>query len=227
MRQKKASRRIVLVGYGEIYVNCLWYWTRPGDLVVAPMAGSGQIQRVYDDRALWMRPQPWELDLRMFDLTPRGRYQSLIEACDLTQGFPAVERAPDYVVMDVPYLGCCVGQYSAKPQDIANMDEAAWTAAIAAVAASCASVKAKRCTIVVPAWVDHVKGRRVLCAEIMREAWEAAGYKLCDKAYASKRIQATRTDRIMFLNHQAKRDRQMLSDIAEVLTFRRWLSRPS
>ena len=31
---------------GDLYANALFYYTKPGDLVVAPMAGSGQIMRV-------------------------------------------------------------------------------------------------------------------------------------------------------------------------------------
>jgi hypothetical protein len=37
---------------GDLYANCLFYFAWPGDLVVAPMAGSGQIRCVYDDRAV-------------------------------------------------------------------------------------------------------------------------------------------------------------------------------
>jgi hypothetical protein len=211
---------------GDLYANCLFYLTKPGDLVVAPMAGSGQVQRVYDDRALWMRPAPWDLDLRMFDLTPRGRYKALIRAWDMTRGFPPVERAPDYVVMDVPYFGCCVNQYSDKPDDIANMVEVtAWTHAQALVAQGCGSVGAKLCTVIVPNYINSDTGEVVLCAEIIRDVWKAAGYGVHRVAYASKGIQAARTHRIQVLNHHAKRMRAPLSDIAEVLTFRWTASR--
>jgi ParB family chromosome partitioning protein len=204
---------------GELYVNCLWYFTHPGDLVIAPMAGSGQIKRVYDDRALWMRPQPWDVDLRMFDLTPRGPYMPLIGQWNMLDGFPPVARPPDYVVLDVPYLGCCNGQYSTRRDDIANMDAPAWTAAMTAIAQACAVVKAKLCTVVAPDWVDHNTGEVVLCTEIIREAWRNAGYRLYRKAYATKHIQSARTERIAALNNRAKRLRLTLSDISEVLTF--------
>jgi ParB family chromosome partitioning protein len=205
---------------GDLYCNCLWYFTKPGDLVVAPMAGSGMIRHVYDDRKLWMKPRPWDLDLRMFDLTPRGRYASLIGQWDMLRGFPPIERAPDYVVMDVPYFGACRGQYSDNPDDIANMDLPGWTAAMAQIAQSCIGVGSKRCTVVVSDWVNHETGEVVLCPEIVRQAWERAGYTLLRRIYASKHIQSVRTDRIAILNNWAKRDRLPLSDIAEVLTFR-------
>ena len=56
---------------GEILANCLWYYAEPDALVVDPMAGSGMLWHVYQDRALWM-PEPKDLDIRMFDLEPRG-----------------------------------------------------------------------------------------------------------------------------------------------------------
>jgi hypothetical protein len=205
---------------GDLYANCLWYFTKPDDLVVAPMAGSGQVMRVYEDRQLWMRPKPWDLDLRMFDLTPRGRYKRLIEPWNLLAGFPPVERAPDYVVIDPPYLAIVKRQYSRKPNDIANMDLPAWTRAMQRIALSCATAGAKLCTVVVPNYWA-ASGEVVLCTEIVRAAWAAAGYRLVSKAYATRRVQQGRADRMSIANNRARRNRQMLSDISEVLTFRR------
>jgi hypothetical protein len=118
-------------------------------------------------------------------------------------------------------LGLCRGQYSKRPDDIANMDEAAWTAAMHRIAQVCADAEAKRATLIVPTWVDTDKAHVVLCPEIVREAWRGAGYRLLRVAYASKRIQAARTDRMPVLNNRAKETRVPLNDIAEVLTFDR------
>jgi hypothetical protein len=101
------------------------------------------------------------------------------------------------------------------------MDEAAWTSAMAATAASCASVEAKLCTVIVPKYVNSETGERVLCPEIVRDAWKATGYRMHDVAYATKGIQAARDGRIAALNNRAKRMRVPLSDMLEVLTFRR------
>jgi len=208
---------------GDLYANALFYFARPGDLVVAPMAGSGQIMRVYEDRALWTKglDQPWDIDLRLFDLTPRGRYASLIGQWDMCLGFPLVERVPDYVIMDPPYLGACRAQYSRRADDIANMNEAGWTEAMHRIARSCAEARARRCTIVVPTWVDTDKAQVVHCPEIVRAVWRGMGYELHRVCYASKRIQATRTDRMPWLNNTAKATRTPLSDVSEVLTFER------
>jgi ParB family chromosome partitioning protein len=209
---------------GDLYAQCLFYFATHGDLVIAPMAGSGQIRRVYEDRALWTKglPQPWDLDLRMFDLTPRGPYQAQIGRHDLCTGFPPCDKAPDYVILDPPYLGICRGQYGRRPDDLANMDEAAWTDAIAAIARGCAKVRAKRCTVIVPAtWVDIMATpwRQVLCGEIVRAAWRGAGYRLACPCYASRHIQQHDKHKMMRWNALAKANRVPLSDIAEVLTF--------
>ena len=173
---------------GDLYANALYYFAPAGGLVVAPMAGSGMIHHVYLDRALWAkgRTEPMEIELRMFDLVPRGPYATLIKPWDLCAGFPPIERAPDYVILDPPYLGMVRGQYSSLAGDLANMGEAEWIAAMHRIAYACASVKAKRCTIIVPASVDHADWSEVHCPEIVREAWKAAGYRLRWTCYASK-----------------------------------------
>jgi hypothetical protein len=205
---------------GDLYANALFYFARPGDLVIAPMAGSGQIRHVYEDRDLWTKGLAgWDIDLRMFDLTPRGPYASLIRPWNMLEGFPPVERSPDYVIMDVPYFGMCREQYSTRRDDIANMDLAGWSAAMTQIAEVCADAGAKRCTIVVATFVDSDRREVVLGPEIVREAWRAVGYRLERVCYASKRIQASRRDRMAILNNRAKRDRLPQGDVCEVLTF--------
>ena len=205
---------------GDLYANALFYFAEPGDLVVAPMAGSGMIHHVYLDRALWTkgRPQPWDIDLRMFDLSPRGPYASRIGRWNILDGFPPVERAPDYVIFDPPYLGLCRRQYSDSDRDLANMDTAGWKATMHAIAQSCGAVEARRCTIIVPAFVDHAAGIEVHCPEIVREAWLAAGYRLHRRTcYASKHTQ--QHPGMARWNSIARQSRMPVADIAEVLTF--------
>jgi hypothetical protein len=58
---------------GDVYANFLSYFAPAGGLVITHMAGSGMIQHIHEDRALWTKglEQPFYLDLRMFDLVPR------------------------------------------------------------------------------------------------------------------------------------------------------------
>jgi hypothetical protein len=202
---------------GDIYANCLWYWTRPGNVVVAPMAGSGQIMRVYEDRARGMQPEPWELDLYLFDLTPRGHYAALIRQNDLTRSLPVAHA--DYIVIDVPYLRIAHGQYSDRGDDLANKDAPEWAEAITTIASVCRSAQraGDLCTIIATNYREP--GNIVLATKIVRDAFTRAGYRLHDIAYASRRIQQTQTPTMARANIAAKRSRTMLSEIAEVQTF--------
>jgi ParB family chromosome partitioning protein len=204
---------------GDLYANCLWYFTNPGDVVAVPMAGSGQIMRVYEDRTNWARPEPWDLDLRMFDLNPRGLYVKLIKQNDLTVSLPI--KHANYIVIDVPYYGIATGQYSDKSHDLANMDEPSWRRAIDAVAMSCSRVQRNGdlCTVISP---NHrnVSDRYVfLATTVVRDAFTHNGYELSDLAYASRHIQQAQGVGMANLNNVAKRSRIMLTDISEVMTF--------
>jgi len=147
---------------GEVYANCLFYYTKPDDVVVDPMVGSGQIFRVYEDRARWMRPEPWDLKIYAFDLTPRGKYIKRIKRHDARQSFP-IDHA-DYVFMDVPYFGMVNGEYSDSPEDLANQPIEKWEKSMRAIAASCASAQQPGglCTVVTPNFRDTSTGQIIL-----------------------------------------------------------------
>lgn len=67
-------------------------------------------------------------------------------------------------------------------------------------------------------WGD---GLIVMVTDIIRSLWESAGYILHDKAYSSRRIQQHQTPQMARMNNQAKANRIILTDITEILTFRR------
>lgn len=206
---------------GEIYANCFWYYAPDGGEVCDLMAGSGQAMRVYEDRERWGRGREIEFNLRMFDRLPRGRYKGQIEQLDATQGLPDGYH-PDYVFMDVPYFGQVVGAYSADDDDIANMDLAAWSEAMQAVAASVAAAQAEGglVSVMAPNFCDWEHGRIMTC-DLLRQWWVAAGYVLHDVAYSTRKIQQAQNPTMAKTNIKAKRERLMLSDIAEIQTFRR------
>jgi ParB family chromosome partitioning protein len=105
---------------GEVYANVFAYWSRPGDVVVAPMAGSGMIFRVYEERHRWMGAKPWEVDLRGADLSPRGEYKDRIAQRDALE---EIEGPTDLIVIDIPYFCLIAGKYSKNPTDLANMTD--------------------------------------------------------------------------------------------------------
>jgi ParB family chromosome partitioning protein len=207
---------------GDLYANALFNWAPNDGLVVAPMAGSGMIQHVYEDRGLWSKglPQPFNLDLRMFDLVPRGPHKERITQWNMADGFPPVPRRPDYVIIDPPYFGMVRGQYSNLDDDLANMDEITWTDAMFRIAKSCASVAAECCTVIAPASVDHTTWQTWHCPQIIREAWGAAGYYLERTCYASKHTQQHGPGMARW-NNLAREQGMPIADIAEVQTFMR------
>ncbi|MCY3784360.1 MAG: hypothetical protein OXG79_11310 [Chloroflexi bacterium] len=204
---------------GDLYANCLWYYARNGDVVVDPMAGSGMLQRVWDDRDLWLGTNAVELEIVMSDLAPRGPYRELIQKCDLLQRFP-VPRA-DYVILDPPYCEIVSGQYSDLESDLANMSPDRWREAMEVVARRLreAQIEGGRCTVIVPNWRGLASGQRLLFPEMVRRTWLRMGYELYDVVYSSRRIQRRQGRRIAILNNQARRSRVPLTDISEVLTF--------
>ncbi len=201
---------------GDLYANCFWYYARPGDLVVDPMAGSGTARVVYEDRRTWMGAAFYDFELQLFDLTPQKPY---IGKHNLLDGFP-VPRA-DYIIMDIPYFGIARGQYSDDSSDIANMDWEAWRNAMAQIALHCATAQEDggRCTVITPNFRDLSTSRIIPVPMLLVRIWHEAGYELFDVAYASRRIQQAQTIRMAMSNLKAKQARVMLTDISEVLTF--------
>jgi hypothetical protein len=206
---------------GELYANCFWYYVKPDDLVVAPMAGSGQVWRVYEARQEWMGQHIYDFNLKMFDLTPRGKYKHLITQHDLTKSFP-VENS-DYIIIDIPYYGMVAQQYSDKPEDLANMVLEDWRVAMSAIAKNCALAQkaGNLCTVISPNYRNVADSSIIMITDIIRIFWESAGYILYDKAYSSRRIQQHQTPHMARMNNHAKANRIMLTDITEILTFRK------
>lgn len=98
-----------------------------------------------------------------------------------------------------------------------------WQNAMGAIAKNCAVVQrpGTLCTVISPNYWNAAKESIVTIADKIRFLWESAGYILYDKAYSSRRIQQTQTPSMARMNNQAKAKRIMLTDITEVLTFRR------
>ena len=207
---------------GEVYANCLFYYTKPGHVVVDPMVGSGQIFRVYEDRARWMRPEPWDLDIYGYDLTPRGKYAKQIKKCDVRIKFP--RQHADYIFMDVPYFRMVKGMYSASANDLANMEKIEdWEKAIVAISVNCAGAQQPGglCTVVSPNYRDTTTGEIVLTTRLIKGAFEEAGYVLWDIAYQTRRIQQQQNPNMARMNNFARERRVMLTDMSEILTFKR------
>lgn len=203
---------------GDIYANCFWYFVKPGNCVVDPMAGSGMASYVYEHRHEWMGEQIYDFELELFDLTPQAKH---IKQHDLLSSFPT-DRA-DYIFLDLPYLGMSKNAYSNKKEDLANMTEEAYVSSVRRIAQVCASVQksGQLCTVVSPNYTDHQKLKVINMAEYIRNCWCASGYTLFLETYSSRRIQQSQTPTIARLNNIAKERRLPLTDISLIMTFRR------
>ena len=205
---------------GEVYANAFWYYVKPGELVVDPMAGSGLAQKVYDDRNTWMgKEHCYDFDLRLYDLTPQKHF---IKQHDALESFPI--RHPDYIFMDIPYFLMVKGQYSNKKNDIANItDWGKYLEALKVMAKNCfkAQRKGKFCTVMASNSRNISTGERYMLASEVVKLWEEAGYLLFDKAYSPRHIQITKSTGMAVLNNKAKIKKIMLTDMTEILTFKK------
>ena len=203
---------------GDLYANCFWYFVKPGDVVVDPMAGSGMAHYVYERRDEWMGDHKYDFDLAMFDLTPQN---SNIVQHDLRLSFP-VKKA-DYIFLDLPYFGMSQKVYSEKSEDLANMGEGKYMNALSSIAGSCSSAqkRGKLCTVVSPNFTD-LKNRKVSnISQCIKDAWYRAGYVLHVETYSSRRIQQEQSIGMAKLNNLAKQQKLPLTDISIVMTFRK------
>lgn len=204
---------------GDLYANCLWYYAREGDVVIDPMAGSGMLLKVWEDREQWYANGAISLKIMLSDLNPRGPYESHIQRCDLLETEPLMNA--DYIILDPPYCGLVNGQYSDSPNDLANMEPSSWVEAMTKIAYRLADIQPVdgRCTVIVPNSRDITTGERILFPEIIRRIFKKAGYSLYDIAYASRRTQQKQGRGMGILNNRARRGRVPMTDIAEVQTF--------
>lgn len=163
----------------------------------------------------------YDFSLRMFDLSPRGRYKDLIGQHNLVESFPVDN--PDYIVMDIPYYGMVTNQYSDKPEDLANMTWEEWIASMKAIAKNCASSQqpGALCTVMSPNYRDVAKGTMIMVANTLRQLLSDAGYTLYDEACSSRRIQQSQSPNMARMNNLAKANRIMLTDITYILTFQK------
>ena len=204
---------------GDLYANCLWYYARAGDTVVDPMAGSGMMLKVWEDRDQWYETDAIDIQITLSDLVPRGPYESQILECDLLESAPT--DSADYIIIDPPYYGIVDGQYSDSPNDLANMEPESWIKAMTTIAErfSVAQPDDGRCTVVVPNNRTITTGERILFPEIVRRIFQKAGYQLYDVTYASRRTQQKQSRGMGILNNRARREKVPMADVAEVLTF--------
>ena len=205
---------------GDVYANCLWYYAREDDVAVLdPMAGSGMMLHVWQERHTWLEGRLPHLAIFVADLIPRGPYKDRIRQQDLLES--VLQEPYDYIIMDPPYPGLVTGQYSDLPNDLANMNPHEWTRAMSSIAQGFYERQPanSRFTIIIPNNRNIATGERNLFPDVVRGIFRGAGYQLYDTAYTSRRAQQEQSRQMAILNNQARRARVPLTEISEVLTF--------
>ena len=83
---------------GEIYANALYYFAPKKGIAIDPMAGSGMLKRVFDDRKMWQKDSDFKLKIHLFDLYPA---KSFIKKHNATKMLPI---KADWIFIDPPYF---------------------------------------------------------------------------------------------------------------------------
>ena len=106
---------------GQIVANLLHHYTKPGALIIDPMAGSGTTVDVCR-----------RLDRRVeaFDIRP---VRSEIRRADVLSGVPLPSGCADFVFLDPPYWDMKRGCYSAEPTDFSQLSYEAFLGALEAL----------------------------------------------------------------------------------------------
>lgn len=103
----------------QVVENLLWFYTDPGDVVVDLFAGSGTTIEV----AKSMGRRVWASDIRGDQYSPHLP----IHTHDATTGWPTDAPAKaKLVVLDPPYWKQARGRYSSEPNELGEMDLAAF-----------------------------------------------------------------------------------------------------
>ena len=204
---------------GDVYANCIWYYAREDDSVLDPMAGSGMILHVWQERHTWLENRLTNLTVTGSDLSPRGPYSELIHQQNLLEGLP--RGSYDYIIIDPPYPGLVNGQYSDSPNDLANMNPQEWEQAMGVIAHSMHGQQPvnSRCTVIIPNNRNIATGQRNLFPDVVRTIFREAGYMLYDTTYTSRRTQQKQSRQMAILNNQARRARVPMTEVAEVQTY--------
>ena len=197
---------------GEIYANALYYFAPRVGVAIDPMAGSGMLKRVYNDRDLWQKDSNFNLDIHLFDLHPYGDF---IKKHDARNPLPI---KADWIFLDPPYFGQSSNLF--KDEFALSKDDKDYLSLLKKVIVAMAvSLKPNgRLCVFLPKW----SGLRPedpnfnIPADAYSFAIEA-GLHWIDTAFVSRGRQQTPGSAIQ--NNIAKQDRRMRSDACVLNVF--------
>jgi hypothetical protein len=198
---------------GEVYANALYYFAPRKGVAVDPMAGSGMLLRVYQDRNLWQKDSDFNLDIRLFDLHP---VRDFIKKHDARRPLPL---KADWIFLDPPYFGQSSHLYGDELANAATYPE--YLAGLEKVIqAMAASLRADgRLCIFLPKWSGPSNGENHDVPSDACRCARQSGLAWLDCAFVSRARQQTRG--FAFQNIAAKRSRRMLSDTCILNVFQK------
>ncbi|MBJ7899340.1 MAG: hypothetical protein GC158_05300 [Cyanobacteria bacterium RI_101] len=197
---------------GEIYANALYYFAPQSGIAVDPMAGSGMLKRVYDDREHWQKDSNFRLTIKLFDLYPRRHF---IEKHDARIPLPI---KADWMFIDPSYYGQSSHLYNDQLASANSYDNylSIMKEIIVALAASLNSNG--RLCIFLPKWsgLRHEDLNYDVPSDVSAMAL-ACGLTWLDTAYVSRGRQQEPGSATK--NNMAKHDRRMRSDTCVLNVF--------
>lgn len=199
---------------GEVYANALYYFAPERGVIADPMAGSGMLKRVYDDRERWQKERCFDLEVFLFDLYPR---RDFIKQHDVKDPLP---HKAHWIFLDPPYFGQSKHLYGGDLATMTNYEEylARIEQIVSAMAASL--FFGGRLCIFLPKWsgLSLEYPNYDVPADAAKFA-ERAGLRWIDAAYVSRARQQEPGSAMK--NIAAKRNQRMRSDTCVLNIFER------
>ena len=197
---------------GQIVANALHYYTKPGDYIVDPFAGSGTLGDVIDKLEYFH-----DRKYKMYDLHP---VDDRIEKNDILMGIPEQGGTVDYVFLDPPYGSIPKDYYVDDDSNLAQMSHDEFRLHLRAVVRECYRVlnRGGRASILIEPFITSTLFIDYP-AEVRLEFCQQ-GFKQIGKVYVANQTMRGGLS-TAFTIDSAKAKGFMLSDCRELLTFKK------
>lgn len=195
---------------GQIVANALHYYSRPGDYIVDPFAGSGTLGDVIDKLEYFH-----DRRYKMYDLYP---IDDRIQQNDVLNGVPEQDESVDYVFLDPPYGSIPRGYYSGQDSDLARMNHDEFCIQLKSVIKECHRMlkSGGRVSIILEPYLTlssflDFPGRA-------RNEFLQQGFRQIGKVYVANQTMRGGLSTAYMIT-ESKRRNFMISDCRELLTF--------
>ena len=189
---------------GEIYANALYYFAPKKGIAIDPMAGSGMLKRVYEDREMWQKDSDFKLQLHLYDLYPTKKF---IKRHNAIQILPI---KADWIFIDPPYFNqsshlfkCVLSQTQNYSEYISEMKKI--------ILAMYKSLnKGGKFCVLLPKWSGNNQNENVDVPFDIKSICIKEGFIWIDSAFVSRGRQQEPASAQK--NNLAKHNRQPISD---------------